>query len=1077
MKGTMVPVVESNQHDDVHVVLELVLVDEDKNPEEDEFKEEEKPQEEKEVDMEVDIEEDENEPELIYPYEDVDPVNPSPPASNSEPEDAIVVEDTVESDDETVAASVHEVGRLCSRETTHALVEKKGKEKDEYYGKLILDLGNKVRSSVEEGMVSMENMVKKFGNAEEKAECKKLKKKLKEARGFMFEERPNEAMDVPVEDKRVHHLSREDLLMIHSKSCLQCLHIQGAIHRMITKNVYAAIAAERARHANAGNDARGFGPVRGQDVTPVVYECTFDGFMKCNPTVFHSIKGAVELQRWFKKTESVFEISECVEGKKVKFAAATLQGPTLTWWNAKNGARTVEPEGQGVNIVTYTQRFNELALMCPRMVTPESVNVDSYIRGLTDNIKGEVTPSKPANLNEAVRVAYKLMEQKSQARDERILEGKKQKWENFQSGNSSDKHVKSEYVDVVSNASSSDVRIIESKVESVDVKNTSVYSTVETKAVRKNRFSPPIIEDWNSDDESEVEFVPKVEAKELKIYSLGSTSATSVERLGIKRVTGMFLLNNRYAFVLFDSGSDRSFVVNHNFEIDLMPIELGTFDVIIDMDWLVKHDDVIIFGEKVVRISYGNKTLTVKTDKGLPPPRHVEFQIDLVPGDAPIARAPYRLALSKIRELSVQLQELLKKRFIRLSLSPWGEPVLFVKRKDGSFRMCIDYRELNKLTIKNRYPLSRINDLLINCKDKEEHRKHLKIILELLKKEILHAKFSKCDFWLDSVQFLGHVIDRSRVHVDTAKTKAIKNWAAPTMPTEVRLFLRLAGYYRSGLRDLVMHESHKSKYSIHPRYDKMYQDLKLLYWWPNMKADIATSRYHFMLRFWRSLQKVLGTKLDMSTTYHPQTDGQSERTIQMLEDMLRACVIDFGSSWDRHLPLVEFSYNNCYHASIKAAPYEIVQIKNRLLTACSHQKSYVDRRTKPLEFEVSDMVLLKVSLWKGVVRFRKREKLSPCYIGPFRILARVGPVAYTLELPKDLIGIHSTFHVLNLKKCLAKGNIVVPMDEIQLDDKFHRIEEPVEVVDREVKRLKQRRIHIIISSLEFAKRSRIYLGM
>ncbi|GKB92553.1 putative reverse transcriptase domain-containing protein [Tanacetum coccineum] len=241
-------------------------------------------------------------------------------------------------------------------------------------------------------------------------------------------------------------------------------------------------------------------------------------------------------------------------------------------------------------------------------------------------------------------------------------------------------------------------------------------------------------------------------------------------------------------------------------------------------------------------------------------------------------------------------------------------------------------------------------------------------------------------------------------------------------------------------------------------------------------------------------EEALGTNLDMSTTYHPQTDGQSERTIQILEDMLRARVIDFGSSWDRHLPLVEFLYNNSYHASIKAAPYEalygrkcgspvcwsevgdsqltgpelirettekIIQIKNRLLTAHSHQKSYADRRTKPLEFEVGDMVLLKVSPWKGIVHFGKHGKLSPCYIGPFRILARVGPVAYTLELPAELKGIHNTFHVLNLKKCLAEGDIVVPMNEIQLDDKLHMIEEPVEVVDREVKRLKQSQIPII----------------
>ncbi|GJV24445.1 putative reverse transcriptase domain-containing protein [Tanacetum coccineum] len=168
---------------------------------------------------------------------------------------------------------------------------------------------------------------------------------------------------------------------------------------------------------------------------------------------------------------------------------------------------------------------------------------------------------------------------------------------------------------------------------------------------------------------------------------------------------------------------------------------------------------------------------------------------------------------------------------------------------------------------------------------------------------------------------------------------------------------------------------------------------------------------HFTTRFWKSLQEALRTNLDMSTAYHPQMDGQSERTIQTLKDMLRACVIDFGSSWDRHLPLFEFLYNNSYHASIKATPYEAFR-----------QKSYADRRSKPLEYEVVDMVLLKVSPWKGV-----------------------------LELPEELKGIHSTFHVLNLKKCLVEGNIVVPMDEIQLNDKLHMIEGPVEIVDREGK--------------------------
>nr|GEV48806.1 putative reverse transcriptase domain, ribonuclease H-like domain, aspartic peptidase domain protein [Tanacetum cinerariifolium] len=250
----------------------------------------------------------------------------------------------------------------------------------------------------------------------------------------------------------------------------------------------------------------------------------------------------------------------------------------------------------------------------------------------------------------------------------------------------------------------------------------------------------------------------------------------------------------------------------------------------------------------------------------------------------------------------------------------------------------------------------------------------------------------------------------------------------------------------------------------------------------------------FTSRFWETLQKALGTQLNLSIAYHLKTDVQSERTIQTIEDMLRACAIDFGNSWDRHLPLVEFSYNNSYQASIKAVPFEalygrkcrspicwsevrdsqltgleliretsekIVQIKNQLLTARSRQKSYADVRRKPMEFEVGAKVMLKVSLWKGIIRFGKRGKLSPRYIRPFEIIERIGTVAYKLEFPEKLYEIHSTFHVLNLKKCLADENLIIPLEEVQLDDKLHFIEEPVEIMDREVKQLKQSRIPIL----------------
>ncbi|GJY77549.1 putative reverse transcriptase domain-containing protein [Tanacetum coccineum] len=642
---------------------------------------------------------------------------------------------------------------------------------------------------------------------------------------------------------------------------------------------------------------------------------------------------------------------------------------------------------------------------------------------------------------------------------------------------------------------------------------------------------------------------------------------------------------------------------------------------------------------------------------GLPPTRQVEFHIDLVPGAAPVARAPYRLAPSEMKELADQLQELSDKGFIRPSSSPWGAPVLFVKKKDGSLRMCIDYRELNKLTVKNRYPLPRIDDLfdqlqgssvyskidlrsgyhqlrvreedisktafrtryghyefqvmpfgltnaptvfmdlmnrvckpylekfvivfiddiLIYSKNKQEHEEHLKIILELLKKEELYAKFSKCEFWIPKTE---------------ARNQRTSRWDVGGM--ESYASMAGVGYLvMADLRTVIMHESHKSKYSIHPGSEKMYQDVKKLYWWPNMKADIATyvskcltcakvkaehqrqsgllvqpeipqwkwdnitmdfvtklpkssqgydtiwvivdrltksaifipmketdpleklarmylkevvTRHgipvsiicdrdpRFASNFWRSLQKALGTSLDMSTAYHPQTDGQSERTIQTLEDMLRACVIDFGNGWVKHLPLVEFSYNNSYHASIKAAPFEalygrkcrspvcwaevgevqltgpeivqettekIIQVKQRMQAARDRQKSYADLKRKPMEFEVGDKVMLKVSPWKGVVRFGKRGKLNPRFVGPFKVIKRVGDVAYKLELPEELSRVHNTFHVSNLKKCHADEPLAVPLDGLHFDDKLQFVEEPIEITDREVKRLKRSRIPLV----------------
>ncbi|GJZ34297.1 putative reverse transcriptase domain-containing protein [Tanacetum coccineum] len=215
------------------------------------------------------------------------------------------------------------------------------------------------------------------------------------------------------------------------------------------------------------------------------------------------------------------------------------------------------------------------------------------------------------------------------------------------------------------------------------------------------------------------------------------------------------------------------------------------------------------------------------------------------------------------------------------------------------------------------------------------------------------------------------------------------------------------------------------------------------------------------------MQEALGTRLDMSTAYHPQTDGQSERTIQTLEYMLRTRVLDFWGSWDAHPPLVEFLYNNSYHSSVRCAPFEALygrKCRSPIMwseVGEDRQKRYANRRRKPLEFSVGDHVLLKVSPWKGVVRFRKKGKLEPRFVRPFEIIEKVGPVTYRLELPEELDGVHDTFHVSNLKKCLADPTLQVPLDEIRVDAKLNFVEEPVEILEREFKKLKRSRISIV----------------
>ncbi|GJY36496.1 putative reverse transcriptase domain-containing protein [Tanacetum coccineum] len=335
-----------------------------------------------------------------------------------------------------------------------------------------------------------------------------------------------------------------------------------------------------------------------------------------------------------------------------------------------------------------------------------------------------------------------------------------------------------------------------------------------------------------------------------KVYVVGSAGTNPDSNV----VMGTFLLNNRYASILFDTRADRSFVsttfnsliditpttldhyynveladgkiikintivqgftlnfLDHLFNINLMPVELGSFDVIIGMDWLAKYHAVIDCDEKIVQFP----EVFPEDLPGLLRTRQVDFQIDLIPGAAPVARAPYRLAPSEMKELSEQLQELSDKGFIRPSSSPWGAPVLIddlfdqlqgslvyskIYLRSGYHQLRVREGDIPKTAFRTRYghyefQVMPFDDILVYSKNKEEHDKHLRSILELLKKEELYAKFSKCEFWIPKVQFLHHVIDSQGIHVDPAKIESIKDWASPKSPTKIRQFLGLDGYYR-----------------------------------------------------------------------------------------------------------------------------------------------------------------------------------------------------------------------------------------------------------------------------------------
>ncbi|GJV79030.1 putative reverse transcriptase domain-containing protein [Tanacetum coccineum] len=527
----------------------------------------------------------------------------------------------------------------------------------------------------------------------------------------------------------------------------------------------------------------------------------------------------------------------------------------------------------GTDVVKYNQRFQELALLCVRMFPEEADKIERYVGGLPDMIHGNIVASKPKTMQEAIEMATELMDKRVSTIAERQAENKR-KLENTSRNNQNQQQQQNKRQNTgrAYTAGSGDKKPYGGSRPLCPKCNYHHDGPCAPKCYKCNKYGHIARDCRDTGNANHINNQKGTgSGQKPTCFECGVQGHFQKECPRLKNNKGNRgnqAGNDRApakVYVVGNAGANPDNVV----------AELGSFDAIIGMDWLAKYQAVIVCAEKIVRIPWKNKTLIIhgdgstqgnvtrlniisctKTQKymekgfpiflahvttkevedksekkrledvpivqdfpevfpedlpGLPPTRQVEFQIDLVPGAAPVARAPYRFTLSEMKELSEQLKELSDKGFIKPSSSPWGAPVLFVKKKDGSFRMCIDYRELNKLTVKNRYPLPRIDDLFdqlqgssvyskINLRsgyhqlrNKKEHKEHLKQILELLKKEELYAKFSKCEFWIPKVQFLGHVINSEGIHVDPAKIESIKDWTSPKSPTEIRQFLGLAG--------------------------------------------------------------------------------------------------------------------------------------------------------------------------------------------------------------------------------------------------------------------------------------------